>query len=46
MSPFAVGGSEGEFADLLEWIGGEFNPEEFDAKTATMAMVKTVRRSV
>ena len=32
-------------AELLEWIGGKFDPEQFDAKTATMAMMKAVRRS-
>jgi hypothetical protein len=31
-------------AELLEWIGGKFDPEEFDAKTATMAMMKAVRQ--
>jgi hypothetical protein len=31
---------------LLEWIGGEFDPEEFDAKAATIAMMKSVRRSI
>ncbi len=31
-----------QHADLLEWIGGEFDPEEFDAKAATMAMMKAV----
>ena len=30
----------------LEWIGGEFDPEEFDAKAATVAMMKAVRRSL
>ncbi len=29
--------------ELLEWIGGEFDPEEFDAKAATIAMMKAVR---
>jgi hypothetical protein len=32
--------------ELLEWIGGRFNPEQFDAKTATVAMMKAVRKSV
>jgi hypothetical protein len=31
---------------LLEWIGGEFDPEEFDAKAATVAMMKAVRRAL
>jgi hypothetical protein len=25
---------------MLEWIGGRFDPEEFDAKAATKAMKK------
>jgi len=29
----------------LEWIGGKFDPEEFDAKAATIAMMKAVSRS-
>jgi hypothetical protein len=33
-------------AELLQWIGGKFDPEEFDAKTATVAMMKAVRKSV
>ena len=32
--------------ELLEWIGGEFDPEEFDAKAATMAMMEAVRQSL
>lgn len=32
--------------ELLDWIGGEFDPEEFDAKAATIAMMKAVRRSL
>lgn len=31
--------------ELLEWIGGKFEPDEFDVKTATVAMMKAVRRS-
>jgi hypothetical protein len=31
--------------ELLEWLGGKFDPEEFDAKTATKAMMKAFRRS-
>jgi hypothetical protein len=31
-------------ADLMEWIGGEFDPEAFDAKTTTKAMMKAVRK--
>jgi hypothetical protein len=30
--------------ELLEWIEGEFDLEEFDAKTATIAMMKADRR--
>ena len=30
---------------LLEWIGGKFDPEGFDAKAVTKAMMKTVRQS-
>jgi hypothetical protein len=29
--------------ELLEWIGGEFDPEVFDAKATTIAMMKAVR---
>ena len=29
-----------EHEACLEWIGGQFNPEEFDAKQATKAMKK------
>jgi hypothetical protein len=29
-----------EHEDMLEWIGGKFNPEEFDPKTATKKMKK------
>ena len=29
--------------ELLEWIGGEFDPEKFDAKATTIAMMKAVR---
>jgi hypothetical protein len=32
-------------AELLEWIGGKFDPEHFDAKTATVAMMKAIRGS-
>jgi len=32
--------------ELLDWMGGAFDPEEFDAKTATVAMMKAVRRSL
>jgi len=32
--------------ELLDWMGGAFDPEEFDAKTATMAMMKAVRKSL
>jgi Plasmid pRiA4b ORF-3-like protein len=31
--------------ELLEWIGGEFDSEDFDAKAATIAMMKAIRRS-
>jgi hypothetical protein len=34
-----------QHADLLEWIGGPFDPEAFDVKTATKAMMKAVRRT-
>jgi hypothetical protein len=33
-------------AELLQWVGGKFDPEQFDAKTATVAMMKAVRKSV
>jgi Plasmid pRiA4b ORF-3-like protein len=33
-------------SEWLEWIGGEFDPEEFDAKAATIAMMEAVRRSL
>jgi hypothetical protein len=29
--------------ELLEWIGGEFDPEVFDAKATTIAMMKAFR---
>jgi hypothetical protein len=33
-----------QHADLPEWVGGAFDPEAFDVKTATKAMMKAVRR--
>ena len=32
-------------AELLEWVGGNFEPEAFDVKETTKAMMKTARRS-
>jgi Plasmid pRiA4b ORF-3-like protein len=32
-------------AELLQWVGGKFDPEQFDAKTATVAMMKVLRGS-
>ena len=29
-----------EHEDMLDWVGGRFDPDEFDAKAATMAMRK------
>jgi Plasmid pRiA4b ORF-3-like protein len=33
-------------AELLDWIGGKFDPEHFDVKSATMEMMEAVRRSL
>jgi Plasmid pRiA4b ORF-3-like protein len=31
--------------EVMDWLGGRFDPEEFNSKTATKAMMKAVRRS-
>jgi hypothetical protein len=32
-----------EYLDALHWIGGDFDPELFDAKIATNRMVRGLR---
>ena len=39
LSPYSLPKHE-EHENMLEWIGGRFDPEEFDAKQATKEMKK------
>lgn len=32
-----------EYDEMLEWVGGDFDPELFDAKITTVRMVRGLR---